>query len=282
MKMFENFLLWYFRFFPLEYGKNYVRAKMKVKIDNLTAVENKIYVNSLEIKFLINKDDRILREIFLNDFYEKNTYKNLLRFLTPSSIIFDVGANVGAFTLLFGKICSKGHVYAFEPNPFCVSILKNHIDLNGLQNISVLDMGLSDRQESATLKYSMDSLSVGSVYRILDKFDLSSEIDLITLDQFVKDNKINKIDLIKVDVEGGELRFLSGARESINHFKPVIIMECDWENSFSSGYDVSELFLFLKQLNYNAYIPKSWPFGLVRVDYIPRKFTDNIFFIYGK
>jgi hypothetical protein len=107
-------------------------------------------------------------------------------------------------------------------------------------------------------------------------------IHLLTLDQYCNNNNINKVDVIKVDIEGGEFAFLKGAENIIrdNH-KLILVVEMMEENFVAAGYSVKDIFSYLMSKGFKAYLPKSFPFGLKEITSISADYSDNVIFLRG-
>ncbi len=135
------------------------------------------------------------------------------------SILFDVGANKGDYTLMLNRIFGPSSIiYAFEPSKKAFAALKQNID--HYDNILAFDFGLGDKTEKVNLFSNSEGSLLASIYkRKLDHFDIKmshkEEIQLKTLDDFCTENKISRIDLLKLDVEGNEINTLYGAKSII-------------------------------------------------------------------
>ncbi|MCL6622961.1 MAG: FkbM family methyltransferase, partial [Syntrophobacterales bacterium] len=135
------------------------------------------------------------------------------------SIVFDVGAHVGYYSLLASILVgSAGRVVAFEPLPENVAYLKKHIQLNHLKNVIVIKKAVSDCTGEALFQEG-SSRSTGH---------LSSQgnlkIQTISLDDFVRENPGLAPDYLKIDVEGAELAVLVGARKLLAEKRPTIFL----------------------------------------------------------
>ncbi len=134
--------------------------------------------------------------------------------------IFDVGANQGNYSLMVLDIF-KGvdlNLFSFEPSNFTFKILKKKL---GKNNSNLFNFGLGEKEESRILFTTEKGLGLASLYqRNLEeynmKMDIKEEVNIQTLDNFCKKNKIKKIDLLKIDVEGHEFSVLKGAEKMIN------------------------------------------------------------------
>ena len=155
----------------------------------------------------------------------------LRRFIPPDGIVFDVGAHAGQFTKIFASLVPQGRVYAFEPGQYALSILRKVCAWHGLKNVALVSQGLGDRPSTAVLQVPIKrSGSIGFGLSTLGKFEdgratHADAISVTTIDQFVAENSITRLDFIKADIEGWELRMLEGGAQSIVRFSPVIFLE---------------------------------------------------------
>ncbi len=136
-----------------------------------------------------------------------------------AGIALDVGANAGYYTLLFSRFFSKGKVHAFEPLPSNTASIKTCIKLNQLHNVKVNEVAVSDKAGTARFLVNLTN-SMGG---ISEKGDL--EVATLSLDEFVSSHDVQRVDLIKMDIEGGELSAIKGMSEIIKrHSKMVFFL----------------------------------------------------------
>ena len=165
-------------------------------------------------------------------------------------VVLDVGANVGFWTVPMAQALGLGgKVHAFEPVPSNNLRLRENVGLNGLQNITeVHELGLSDQR--GTLRISLredfaNGSDTGNASIVIDDTDGRFQCDMIevdTLDNVFRSLKINRLDFIKVDIEGHEDRFLQGAASTIRRFRPIIHMEINEPYYSRRGMDATTLF----------------------------------------
>jgi len=133
-------------------------------------------------------------------------------------VIYDIGAHVGYYTLISSKcVGDKGIVYSFEPNPQNIFYLKKHIEINKINNVSIIERAVSNF--IGTVNF--DITSNTSTGKIADK---GVPIQSITIDYFVFKNNNNPPEIMKIDIEGAELDALKGAKETITKFHPIIFL----------------------------------------------------------
>lgn len=177
---------------------------------------------------------------------------HVLDFLEKSEIIFDIGANIGqtAFNIL-QKQTKKGLkpiVYAFEPFPGTFEKFRVNLGLNPeINRIHALNLGLSNQK--GVLHMANQGANSGA-FRMTANTQNSISVPVTSLDEFVTEHQIPRIDFIKIDVEGYELHVLEGAMKSIGKFKPILIFEYSVENMAAQGKKVDETLDKLLKLNY--------------------------------
>jgi FkbM family methyltransferase len=171
-------------------------------------------------------------------------------------VIFDIGANIGLYSLLASDILeSHGKVYAFEPSSTTFKALTKNLSLNNVQNVSAFQFALSNENGIAHLAPNLNS-DEKDAYNYIDLVNSDAQgeqIEIRTLDSFVEEYNIKKLDFIKIDVEGAELLCLKGAAITLNTLKPTIIFESYEPFAERFNYSVADLVTYLKEMNYNLY-----------------------------
>ena len=273
--MLNDLLLYYLRNFGIDYGKHLVEKRVKLP-DNRKGIE---FESPNGIKYVLDLTDHVMRQIYLKGVYERNTMRHLLKLAKPNMTFMDVGANIGAYTLTMAKHLTKGNVISFEPNPRTIKYLQRNIDLNGLKNIRIVDIGLSDKEEEVILYTS--SLTTASINKGKNTGE-TEKIKLTTLDLFCRENKIEQIDLIKIDIEGHEAKCLKGAEEIIDKSKQmVLIMEID-DNCKAVGLEKNELFHSITDRGFKGFKPRGYPFAMEEIKDLSEDYVDNIIFVKGR
>jgi FkbM family methyltransferase len=207
------------------------------------------------IRFQLDLRDKIAREIYYYAFSPRDM-RALHKLIGPGQHIFDVGAHIGYFSLLFAKwVGRRGSVNSFEPCPKTRERLLRNSSLNPkLQaRVQVHDLGLSDHDGYASI-ISPDATNSGCNYIDSGRGD----IRITTLDHFVESNRISRIDLIKVDVEGSECALLEGARETMRRFRPRIVIEVNASTLRRSGKEPIDLLEQLRAAGYSLYVSDRW------------------------
>jgi FkbM family methyltransferase len=133
-------------------------------------------------------------------------------------VVIDAGAWIGDFSAYCAN--KNAEIYAFEPTPIAFALLEQTVELNKPRKIYPVKKGLSDRTGKATINFCPTNSGGNSV--IAHKDGDSEQISLTTLDAFVAENNIKKIDFIKADIEGSERDMLRGATNVLKTFAPKL------------------------------------------------------------
>jgi FkbM family methyltransferase len=191
--------------------------------------------------------------------YHRDLGTGIQPLISPDSVIVDVGAHAGQHTKLFARMVPRGHVYAFEPGAYARSILNIVFKVRRFSNVTLLPLGLSDATTTETLhvplkRHGTMGFGLSHLGPQMDGRETASEdIQLTTLDQFVKDHALSRLDFIKVDIEGWEAHFLRGAMASIKRFRPAIMMEVVAPVLARAGATPAEIFNALGALDYAVF-----------------------------
>ncbi len=157
--------------------------------------------------------------------YEKEKQEFVARLLRPGQVMFDVGANVGLYALLASRCVGlKGKVIAFEPLPGNLDYLRRHLALNRVGNVDILAAAVGRAPGRASF------LAAGS--RSMGRLDGggSLEVDVVSLDSLLASGRLPPPDVIKMDIEGGEVDALLGAEAILREHRPTIVLATHgWE-----------------------------------------------------
>jgi FkbM family methyltransferase len=203
--------------------------------------------NGVKIKADYDKIDMVGS----TDSFEIDIMKKLLR---PGFVCLDVGANVGAYALnMSTEIGKNGMVYAFEPSPETFKVLKENVKSSGLKNIVPHKYAVGDKNGEAILHVAFQSglTGIGDTGRgtIVSKIS----VPMITLDNFVKKESIDRVDFLKIDVEGFEPAVLKGAQNMLTNSNMKVFTELDQTNTDSNGFDRQDIISWMSSLGYKAW-----------------------------
>jgi len=182
------------------------------------------------------------------------------QFVAEDAVVLDCGAHAGQFAKLFAAMAPNGHIYAVEPGSYAFSILRRAIAFNRLGNVSVERLGLSDK--SGELQLSMPVKTSGSYGFGLSHFGrvtdprrhLTETAPVSTVDDFVARHGIDRLDLIKADIEGWEMRLLSGAGQTLDRLRPALYLELEDDFLKLAGDSLDAIWKMLTDLGYHGHI----------------------------
>jgi FkbM family methyltransferase len=150
--------------------------------------------------------------------YEPQIQALMARELKRCRTFYDIGANVGFYTLLGSFCVMPGNVFAFEPLPANVKFLKQHLAINQVRNVRVLQLAISD--EIGTARFRVEP--TGAMGQLDSSGDVN--VDMSTIDALLASEQILPPDCIKMDIEGAEWKALIGARECFQRYKPMLFL----------------------------------------------------------
>lgn len=180
---------------------------------------------------LRNHNSEIENDIFwkgLTQGWEKTSMKLWVELCKNANVIFDIGANTGIYTIAAKAQHQEATVYAFEPLQRVMDKLKNNVTLNGF-TVECVTKALSDKTGKAII-YEQDSdlinaATLNEKTGTAGQLHKHTEIDTITLDDLIEEKKINKIDLLKIDVETHEPQVIQGYQKYLPVHKPTFLIE---------------------------------------------------------
>lgn len=177
----------------------------------------------------------------------------LLDYLENSEVILDIGANIGQTSFnIIGTQQKKGLnpvVHAFEPYPRTFKKLETNKTLNSAISVKTYNLGLG--RKKGMLHMTQHSPLNSGGFRMTDESDNSISVPVISLDEFVSENQLTKIDFIKIDVEGFEVQVLEGALETLKTFRPILVFEYSLENINAQKGNIENMLKQLSGMNYD-------------------------------
>lgn len=184
--------------------------------------------------------------------------KLLMKNLPDNAVFFDVGANIGYYSLPIAKCLSsqKVKVFAFEPVSGNYESLEKGINKNNIMNVHLQRIALSNQEgemEIAITEKGKSSNAVMTFDKINDDISIHKETIKTTTLNSLKDGFVERCDIVKIDIEGAEIFFMQGGMEFIEKYRPVIYGEF---NSFflnRFGYSFSDVWNLIKPLKYYVY-----------------------------
>lgn len=204
------------------------------------------------IRRVIRKE--IIYELDISDYMEWLVYfgvvaeprDKLYNLVQEGFYIIDVGSNFGETTLNFAKLTgTTGMVFSFEPDSYCFNKLKRNISLNKFSNIQIFNIGLGSSEAEHYL--SSENIHNRGGNKIRMNSPMQPNIKVKKLDDIMDSFQIQKVDLIKIDVEGFEYDVLLGASNTIMKHRPIMFIEVNDDNLRTYNSSALCLIQFLKK-----------------------------------
>jgi len=156
---------------------------------------------------------------FILGTYEPFKTAAYLQNLHEGDVVYDVGAHVGYYAAIAATLVGKrGQVFAFEPRPLNIIYLKRHIQVNQMSNVQVIEACVGDKSRQCRF----ETRTGTGTGHISEQGDIT--VDMVCLDELFSEGELPKPNFIKIDVEGGEVLVLEGARRVIQESQPIILV----------------------------------------------------------
>lgn len=212
------------------------------------------------LRFLVDCSRRSAPLEILNfSEYEPFESELITKIVTNDSVVFDIGAHIGWYSLNCAKRSPNSVIYAFEPIPQTFKILSSNVERNALKNVRVFNFGFLDSNQEGKFIYSEQYSPRASLANLLDDCSNNPVIESVScplrkLDDVAKQLQIQRLDFLKCDAEGAELAIFQGGLETIQQFLPIIFAELyePWCRKF--GYDPDSVIDLLSPYGYGCYL----------------------------
>jgi FkbM family methyltransferase len=194
-----------------------------------------LYATPIGDLLWLNTSGYLDRQIIDSGSFEAASMSAVRRLVREGDAVLDVGANIGYYTVRFGKLVgATGRVIAAEPTSHFRNTLERNIVENGLTNVQVLDYGFSDRADTVAIDIGPSSATMHSppgFDRVLSR----ETIKLSRLDDVQASLGLQRLDFMKIDVDGHEPYVLRGAWSVLGKYSPIILMEISHLHYFQAG-----------------------------------------------
>lgn len=205
-----------------------------------------------KIKMFAGENDEITTLLFLHGYqgYEPETLDIFRHLCASSSVIFDIGANVGLYSLLAAAANPEARIFAFEPVDRVHEILRKNIRYNRFSQITPHRVAFSDFDGEVNLYVPLQETPTGARAGAPKKGKRSRAVPVQSIkgDSFMRQNALEKLDLVKIDTETTEPQVFNGMRATIERCHPKIICEV------LAGRTEKELMEFFKPLGYRFWL----------------------------
>jgi FkbM family methyltransferase len=201
----------------------------------------------------LRTDSVLTNSIWKERSFEPAVRAAILSRCKPGMTVVDAGANFGYYTLQIATLVGPGgRVLAAEPNPTMVRELESNLRLNGITNVTVAQVALSDENGTAEFCFPEDGREAHGSLRPNATFRTASRRPVLTakLNTCLEGLGLSTVGLIKIDVEGAELAVLRGADRVLATMKPVLVFEAAEHLSRAFGNTVFDTLLYLHGFGY--------------------------------
>ena len=208
----------------------------------------------------VNYRDSVEREI-ANGTYERKYIDLFCSKIKEGDVVIDVGAYIGIFSLIAaGRVGSTGRVYAFEPVPRSYDRLMRNIGVNEVRNIKGYNLGLSDKNETLPINVPEEIPAEATLYEcsateIAKGTEIRKDIvqaRLISFDWLYDNEGLSKVNVVKIDAEGAELKVLKGMGNTIRSSSLELFIEIFPPLIERIGGSLEELITFLTELRFRS------------------------------
>jgi FkbM family methyltransferase len=240
-------------------------AQVLYKIVTLFVGKQKRVIIRDGVNYEVDLAEGIELSLYLFGNFQKHVTSNKFLEIKKDYTIIDIGANVGLMTLQFSKLVPNGKVYSFEPTFYALERLKKNLSLNESlsKNVEVINSFVSEKSSDNPEIIAFSSWKVNG-----ERGDNDHPVHLgtpkgtegvksISLDDFVVQKKLDKIDFIKIDTDGHEYEVFKGAKEAIKKYRPKIIFEIGLYVMDEKNISFEYYYNYFKELNYTLYDTQS-------------------------
>jgi len=194
--------------------------------------------------FIWDSDE--LRDYLAGDSHAAGEIRVLQSLARPGMIAIDAGANKGLTTAALATgVAPDGHVYAFEPVPEYYERLWNNLSRNGIENVTAYRAALSDR--AGELPFYVHG--EGSGITAEEGAEMLT-VQAVSIDQFLRRERIPRVDIISLDCEGSELLVFKGAQKTLREQRPLVFCEIHHDYLKRLGQRVGEIEQLFGEIGY--------------------------------
>ena len=205
-----------------------------------------------DLYLILDRSKTMGASIYWTGFHEYRELLFLHDYLRTDMVLLDVGANIGEYSIFAAKRLTQGTVVAFEPVPALRKMLDENIEINQFTNVIVKPFGLSDAVGFFPIYFVGENENEGQAtfFPGLLQNQRSVKAELKKLDVEWDQLSLNRLDFIKMDIEGSELKALRGAQNVIARFRPLVMLEVSEVTYQAAGYSLKDVYDFFEPMNY--------------------------------
>jgi FkbM family methyltransferase len=250
-KVVANTIRFYCTKTPISKGK----YRLQLLAMRYLKLDERVLYDYLGIKYHLEINNTVGSRLFYFGEYERDNIESCLNILKSGSVFFDIGANIGIYSLSAAKLGAK--VFAFEPNPRVFADLESNIKLNNGLHVETFNCACSEIDGEVSFTVAADSAysSLHPTAYNSDTWEFRQEEQVTVsskkVDTLVKELNIDIVDLCKIDVEGGELNVLLGMQKTLNEQRiKALQLEINEDTCKGSGYQRQDIISLLEKYGY--------------------------------
>lgn len=206
---------------------------------------------------LVRADESVGRNIYFWGRYEQEDSEYFIRSVQKSDVCIDIGANVGFYTLALARQAANGTVHAFEPVPLNRDLLSVNILTNGFSNVTINQLVVGDREEDTELYVADDGAFSSLVDTERRPIKDKIQARMITLDHYCETQGLERVDVLKIDVEGAEEKVINGAKTVLSNGKSqprLIMLELNEPMLCKFGSSRRRILTLMSDNGYNPFV----------------------------
>ena len=202
----------------------------------------------------LNPNDPVVSGAIFFNVYEKSESQFIKSICFEGMNILDIGANIGYYTALFSQLAGdKGSVIAIEPDLESYKYLSKSINSFNYKNVLSFRLAASDIKQKLPLFISKENRGDNRLYSTNQKRN-SIMVDCLTVDELLEENKIENLDLIKIDVQGYEPKVLKGMLNIVRSSKKLILLSEFWPKGIlQAGESPKEFLTMLRKMQFQLF-----------------------------
>ena len=243
-----------YRYWPLQRGKMVVwrAAPYLERLRSFVPVWHQVEPG---LEMFLDPDDAIAREIMETGAWDPETWAIVSEHLPEGGTFIDVGAHIGYYSLKAArKVGAGGHVVAIEPNPLTLQQLRSNVQRNRAFMVAIEPVACSD-SEAVLEFFGADHSNTGASSLSRENASVwgppaSYRVRARPLDAVVREMNLLRVDVVKIDVEGAEMKVLQGANETLSRFHPALVIEIMDPLLAAMGTSAAQVTQFLTSRGY--------------------------------
>jgi FkbM family methyltransferase len=211
-----------------------------------------------ELRLRLNLGNELSRAIFVDGCYDANEFVFLEAIFEPGMHFMDVGAHEGLYTMFAARcVGDNGQVWSFEPSSRERAALTRNVKRNRLDNVSILPIALAEADGNGELKIANSGRSghntLGDPVWEGVRVSEVEAVHLRSLDSIAAEKQLSRLDVVKIDAEGAEMRIIQGGSRVLREFRPSLLFEAQESSLRQQGGSLDGLMTAVSRHNYRIY-----------------------------